>query len=61
MGHTRGVELTGGTLESGVAMGDFNGLKYEFTGEEFIAAPFVAATLGVPTGTNLSTGWTPST
>ena len=54
MGHTRGVELTGGTLESGVAMGDFNGLKYEFTGEEFIAAPFLAATLGVPTGTNVT-------
>jgi len=54
MGHTRGCELTGGTLESGVAMGDFNGLKYEFTGEEFIAAPFLAATLGVPSGTNVT-------
>lgn len=54
MGHTRGCELTGGTLESGTAMGDFNGLKYEFTGEEFIAAPFLAATLGVPTGTNIT-------
>ena len=61
MGHTRGVELTGGTLESGTAMGDFNGLKYEFTGEEFIAAPFVASALGVPSGTNLAAGWTPST
>ena len=61
MGHTRGVELTGGTLESGVAMGDFNGLKYEFTGEEFIAAPFVTSTLGVPTGTFLLAGWTAST
>ncbi len=51
MGHTRGVELTGGTLESGVAMGDFNGLKYEFTAEEFIAAPFLAMTTpAVPTG-----------
>ena len=54
MGHTRGAELTGGSLESGVAMGDFNGLKYEFTGEEFIAAPFLAATLGVPSGTNIT-------
>tara|TARA_R110000803_G_scaffold21548_6_gene54259 strand:- start:646 stop:1203 length:558 start_codon:yes stop_codon:yes gene_type:complete len=51
MGHTRGVELTGGTLESGVAMGDFNGLKYEFTAEEFIAAPFLTMTTpAVPTG-----------
>ena len=56
MGHTRGVELTGGTLESGVAMGDFNGLKFEFTGEEFIAAPFLTNTAGVPTGTNIT--WT---
>jgi hypothetical protein len=54
MGHTRGCELTGGTLESGVAMGDFNGLKYEFTGEEFIAAPFLASTLGVPDGSNVT-------
>jgi len=61
MGHTRGCELTGGTLESGVAMGDFNGLKYEFTAEEFIAAPFVASSAGVPTGSFLSAGWTPST
>lgn len=61
MGHTRGCELTGGTLESGVALGDFNGLKYEFTGEEFIAAPFIANTGGTPTGTNLVTGWTPTT
>ncbi len=61
MGHTRGCELTGGTLESGVAMGDFNGLKYEFTAEEFIAAPFVSSDLGVPDGTNLAAGWTPTT
>ena len=46
MGHTRGVELTGGSLESGVAMGDFNGLKYEFTAEEAIAAPFLDTTGG---------------
>ncbi len=53
-GHTRGCECTGGGTESGVAMGDFNGLKYEFTSEEFIAAPFLASTLGVPTGTNIT-------
>lgn len=60
MGHTRGCELTGGTLESGTAMGDFNGLKYEFTAEEFIAAPFVVNTAGVPTGSFLAAGWTPT-
>ena len=54
MGNTRGVELTGGTLESGVAMGDFNGLKYEFTGQEQIAAPFLASTAGVPSGDKIT-------
>ena len=41
MGHTRGCEVSGGTIESGTAVGDFNGLKYEFTAEESIAAPFL--------------------
>ena len=59
MGNTRGVELTGGTVETGVAMGDFNGLKYEFTGEEQIAAPFLAATAAVPTGDKVT--FTPTT
>jgi len=54
MGNTRGVELTGGTLESGVAMGDFNGLKYEFTAQEQIAAPFLANVAGVPSGDKIT-------
>lgn len=41
MGHTRGCEVSGGTVETGTALGDFNGLKYEFTAEESIAAPFL--------------------
>ena len=41
MGHTRGCEVSGGSVESGTAMGDFNGLKYEFTAEESIPAPFL--------------------
>tara|TARA_R110000737_G_scaffold159787_1_gene187569 strand:+ start:146 stop:685 length:540 start_codon:yes stop_codon:yes gene_type:complete len=54
MGNTRGVELTGGTLETGVAMGDFNGLKYEFTAEEQIASPFLASAAGVPSGDKIT-------
>ncbi len=41
MGHIRGCEVSGGSIESGTALGDMNGLKYEFTAEEVIAAPFL--------------------
>lgn len=44
VGHTRGCEVTAGSVESGVALGDFNGLKYEFTAHEAIAAPFLTNT-----------------
>lgn len=40
MGHTRGAELTGGTIASGTAPGDLNGYTLEFTAEEAIPAPF---------------------
>ena len=51
MGHTRGVELTGGTIASGTAMGDLNGYTLEFTAEEAIPAPFLdRATAEAPTG-----------
>lgn len=41
MGHTRGVELTGGSIASGTALGDLNGYTLEFTAEEAIPAPFL--------------------
>ena len=44
MGHTRGCEVSAGTVESGTALGDFNGLRYEFMAEESIAAPFLDST-----------------
>ena len=44
MGHTRGVELTGGTIASGTALGDLNGYTLEFTAEEAIPAPFLDST-----------------
>ncbi len=40
MGHTRGAELSGGTLTTGTALGDMNGFTLEFTAEEAIPAPF---------------------
>lgn len=41
MGHIRGCEVSGGSVMTGTAVGDANGLTYEFTAEEAIAAPFL--------------------
>jgi len=49
MGHTRGAELTGGSIATGTALGDLNGYTLEFTGEEAIPAPFLDST-----GSNLT-------
>tara|TARA_R110000751_G_scaffold8676_2_gene33741 strand:- start:97 stop:627 length:531 start_codon:yes stop_codon:yes gene_type:complete len=43
MGHTQGVEATGGTIGTGTAKGDLNGYQLQFTAEEAIPAPFVAS------------------
>ena len=43
MGHTQGVEATGGTLATGTAKGDLNGYTLEFTSEEAIPAPLLGA------------------
>ena len=51
LGHTRGAELTGGSIATGTAPGDLNGYTLEFTGEEAIPAPFLdLATAQAPTG-----------
>ena len=51
LGHTRGAELTGGSIATGTALGDLNGYTLEFTGEEAIPAPFLdRATAEAPTG-----------
>ena len=44
LGHTRGAELTGGSIATGTALGDLNGYTLEFTGEEAIPAPFLDST-----------------
>lgn len=48
MGHTQGVELSGGSIATGTGKGDLNGFTLEFTAEERIPAPFVG------TGTNMT-------
>ncbi len=40
-GLRRGVELTGGTHQTGTATGDLNGYQLTFTAEEAIPAPFL--------------------
>lgn len=51
LGHTRGCELTGGSVATGTAIGDLNGFTLEFTGEEGIPAPFLNKTSATtPTG-----------
>lgn len=44
IGHTRGAELSGGTLTTGTAIGDLAGYTLEFTAEEAIPAPFLDTT-----------------
>jgi hypothetical protein len=44
LGHTRGAELTGGSIATGTALGDLNGYTLEVTGEEAIPAPFLDST-----------------
>ena len=43
MGSTAGSEASGGTIGTGTAKGDLNGYQLQFTAEEAIPAPFVAA------------------
>ena len=43
MGSTAGSEASGGTIGTGTAKGDLNGYQLQFTAEEVVPAPFVAA------------------
>lgn len=50
-GLRRGVELTGGTHQTGTATGDLNGYQLTFTAEEATPAPSLTyATAAAPTG-----------
>ena len=54
MGHKNGVEVSGGTAQTGTALGDQNGFTIEFSAQEVAAAPFLALTAGAPTDTDIT-------
>lgn len=54
MGHKNGVEVSGGTAQTGQAAGDQNGFTLEFSAQEVSAAPFLALTSGAPTDEDIT-------
>jgi|TARA_R100000388_G_scaffold28990_1_gene22548 hypothetical protein len=54
MGHKHGVEVSGGTVQTGTAVGDQNGFTLEFNAQEIAPAPFLALTSGAPTDTDIT-------
>jgi len=51
VGELEGAEVTGGTIQTGAAMGDLYGYSITFTGEERLPAAFVSgSTFGDPFG-----------
>jgi len=54
MGHANGVEVSGGTAQTGQAAGDQNGFTLEFSAQEVSAAPFLDLTNGAPTDTAIT-------
>ena len=48
MGHSRGVEASGGVVQTGTASGDLNGFTLEMNAQEVAAAPFLDVTDGEP-------------
>ena len=53
MGHKNGVEVTGGTAQTGTAAGDQNGFTIEFSAQEVAPAPFLDLTSGAPTDADI--------
>lgn len=53
MGLKNGVEVTGGTAQTGTAAGDQNGFTLEFSAQEVAPAPFLALTAGAPSDTDI--------
>ena len=54
MGLKNGVEVSGGTAQTGQAAGDQNGFTLEFSAQEASPAPFLAVTANVPDDTDIS-------
>jgi hypothetical protein len=52
VGQREGADVTGGTIQTGAALGDLYGYSITFTGQEQFPAPFVSgSTYGNPFGT----------
>ena len=51
MGHKNGVEVSGGTAQTGTAAGDQNGFTIEFSAQEIGPAPFLDVSNNVPVDT----------
>ena len=54
MGHQNGVEVSGGTAQTGTAAGDQNGFTIEFSAQDVAPAPFLALTSGAPTDADIT-------
>jgi hypothetical protein len=54
VGHKHGVEVSGGSVQTGTAVGDQNGFTLEFNAQEVAPAPFLALTSGSPTDTDIT-------
>jgi hypothetical protein len=54
MGLKNGVEVSGGTAQTGQAAGDQNGFTLEFSAQEASPAPFLAVTSNVPDDTDIA-------
>ena len=48
VGHKNGVEVSGGTAQTGTAAGDQNGFTIEFSAQDVAPAPFLDVTDNVP-------------
>ena len=53
MGLKNGVEVSGGTAQTGTAAGDQNGFTLEFSAQEVSPAPFLDVTANVPDDTDI--------
>jgi hypothetical protein len=53
-GLKNGVEVSGGTAQTGQAAGDQNGFTLEFSAQEASPAPFLAVTSNVPDDTDIA-------
>lgn len=59
MGLKNGVEVSGGTAQTGAAAGEQNGFTLEFSAQEVAPAPFLAVTANVPDDADINVNAAP--